>query len=209
MHKIGRIFFKGIITILPIALTIYILYWLGSSAESLLGGLLKLAIPEKYYIPGMGVLAGFVLIILVGILINIWLVRRIFDLGDHLLEKIPLVKSLYNSFKDLVRFLDKDKQKEFNKVVMVKFDNQNTRMMGLVTREDFKNLPEGIGTKDDIAVYLPMSYQLGGFTVFVKQDQIQPVDMTIEQAMRFALTAAMSTEKPDHSPNEHKPAKQQ
>jgi uncharacterized membrane protein len=65
------------------------------------------------------------------------------------------------------------------------------RLIGFITREDFGDLPVGIGGDDAVAVYLPMSYQIGGFTTMVPRSAVQPVDMSIEQAMRFAVTAGM------------------
>jgi uncharacterized membrane protein len=195
MRKIGKYFLQGLIALLPILLTIYILYWLAISAESILGGFIKLVIPDSLYLPGMGVAAGFVLVFCVGILLNLWLFRKIFQLGEKLLEKLPIVKSLYGSIRDLMGFFDTSKKKDFNKVVMVELADKDTRLMGLVTREDFDELPDGIGNNKTVAVYLPMSYQMGGFTVFVPNKNIQPVDMAIEEAMRFTLTAAVSTKK--------------
>jgi uncharacterized membrane protein len=195
MKKIGKYFLQGLIALLPIALTIYILYWLAISAESFLGGFIKLFIPDGLYVPGMGVAAGFALIFSVGILLKVWLFRKIFQWGEKLLERLPIIKSLYGSIRDLMGFFDTSKEKDFSKVVMVKIADKNTRLMGLVTREDFDELPDGIKDGETVAVYLPMSYQIGGFTVFVPKENIRPVDMTIEEAMRFTLTAAVSTKK--------------
>lgn len=193
MKKIGKFFLQGLIAVLPIALTIYILYWLAIRAESILGGLIERIVPV--YKPGMGVAAGFVLILSVGILLRLWLFRKLFRWGEAILEKLPLIKSLYGSIRDLMSFFDTSKKKDFNKVVMVNIGDENTRLMGLVTREDFSNMPDGISDSDTVAVYLPMSYQMGGFTVLVPKKNIQAIDMSIEEAMRFTLTAAVSTKK--------------
>lgn len=195
MKKIGKYFLQGLIALLPIALTIYILYWLAINAESVLGGFIRFFVPESLYLPGMGVVAGFVIVLSVGILLKVWLFRKVFQWGEKLLEKLPIIKSLYGSIRDLMGFFDTSKKKDFSKVVMVEIPDKDTRLMGLVTREDFNELPDGIDDKDTVAVYLPMSYQMGGFTVFVPKKNIQPVDMTIEEAMRFTLTAAVSTKK--------------
>lgn len=193
MRKIGTLFLQGLIAILPIALTLYLIYWLATSAESVLGRAIRSVVTEKYYVPGLGVLAGFVLTLGVGILLKIWLFRRVFSLGETLLQRIPGIKSIYGSIRDLVGFFDASKQKEFDKTVMVTVGD-DTRLMGLVTREDFSDLPEGIGDDKTVAVYLPMSYQLGGFTIMVPKARIRPVDMKVDQAMQFVLTAAVSAE---------------
>jgi uncharacterized membrane protein len=194
MRRIGRLFLQGLMAILPIAITVYLVYWLATSAESVLGRAIKSAVGEDYYVPGSGVLAGLVITIIIGVLLRIWLFRKVFSLGERILEKIPGVKSLYGSIRDLVGFFDASKQKEFDKTVMVSLGDGHTRLMGLVTREDFAGLPEGIGKDDTVAVYLPMSYQLGGFTVMVPRDRTEAVDLKVDEAMQFVLTAAVSAE---------------
>jgi uncharacterized membrane protein len=192
MTRIAKIFLQGFMAILPIVLTLYILYGLAASTESLLGRVIRFFIKEAY-IPGMGIAAGFLLIFGIGILLHVWLFRKIFDFVEKSLEKVPLIKTLYGSIRDLMSFFDTAKKKEFDKVVMVTI--ADTRLMGLVTREDFNKLPAGIDTGQTVAVYLPMSYQLGGFTAFVERANIHPVDMRIEEAMRFIVTAGVSTRK--------------
>ena len=194
MKKYGTLFLQGLIAILPITLTVYLVYWLAASAESVLGKAMRFVISDNYYVPGLGVLAGVLITLGVGVLLRIWLFRKVFSLGETLLQRIPGIKSLYGSIRDMVGFFDASKQKEFDKTVMVALADENVRLMGLVTREDFGDLPEGIGDEQTVAVYLPMSYQLGGFTVMVPKAKIRPVDMKVDQAMQFVLTAGVSAE---------------
>jgi uncharacterized membrane protein len=190
---IGKRFVHGLIAILPIALTLYLIYWLATSAESILGAVIRYVIGDAY-VPGLGVLFGFLITLGIGVLLQLWLFRKVFSLGEALLQKIPGIKSLYGSIRDLVGFFDSSKEKDFDKTVMVAIGDENTRLMGLVTRESFDDLPEGIGDDQTVAVYLPMSYQLGGFTIMVPKDKIHPVDMTVDRAMQFVLTAGVSAE---------------
>ena len=67
------------------------------------------------------------------------------------------------------------------------------RVMGLVTRENFSDLPQGIGDEGSVSVYLPMSYQLGGFTVFIPRAKLQLIDMPPKDAIRFTLTAGITS----------------
>ncbi len=195
MKHVGKLFLQGLMAILPIALTIYILFWLAKSAESVLGDSIKFSISEKLYVPGMGVIAGFLIILGIGVLLKMWLFRRLFDWGERTLEKLPLIKTLYSSIRDLMGFFDASKEKEFSKVVTVTFGDEELRLIGLVTRENFDELPQGMGDEETVAVYLPLSYQMGGLTVMVPRSRITPIDMSVQQAMRFALTAGMSIKK--------------
>ena len=67
--------------------------------------------------------------------------------------------------------------------------------VGLVTRSDFSDLPPGIGEEGEIAVYLPMSYQIGGFTVIVPRSAVRKVDISTHRAMGFIVTGGMSTDR--------------
>ena len=88
MKAISKIFLTGLATVFPIIATFYILFWLASTAESLVGRLIRLFVPDDFYRPGLGVAAGLVVVLLVGILMNVWIVRKLFEWGERLLENI-------------------------------------------------------------------------------------------------------------------------
>ena len=192
MKLIMRLFFTGLAAVLPVTVTLYVLYWLGSTAESILGRGLRILVPNSLYWPGMGVVAGLVLVFGIGVSMKAWLFRKVFRWSERFIERIPLVKALYGAVRDLMIFFSGSNKKTMRKVVMVTIGNTPLRLIGFITREDFANLPVGIGIDDTVAVYLPMSYQIGGFMAMVPRSAVQPIDMSIEQAMRFAVTAGMS-----------------
>ena len=195
-RRISRIFLRGLVVILPIAITLAIVYWLVVSAEALLGGIVHLVLPDRYYRTGLGVLLGIVIVLLAGLTVNVWFTRALLGRAEALMERIPVVKSVYGAIRDLATFMSGGKSKErFQKVVMVSV-NEEMRLIGFLTREDFTDLPAQLAATDDtVAVYLPMSYQIGGFTVYMPRSRVEPIEMTIEDAMRFTLTAGMSSAK--------------
>jgi uncharacterized membrane protein len=195
MKPIIGLFLTGLAAVLPVVVTLYVLFWLGSTAEAFLGGGLKLLIPESLYWPGMGVVAGLVLLLVIGALMKAWLFRKVFRWGERMVERIPLVKALYGAVRDLMGFFSNSDTKAMRRAVMVTVCDTPVRLIGFITREDFGDLPAGIGGDDAVAVYLPMSYQIGGFTAMIPRSAIQPIDMSIEEAMRFAVTAGMSAVK--------------
>lgn len=192
MSILRRIFLKGLAAIVPLGLTLYIIYWMGSGAESFLGGILQKFLPEGYYWPGLGLVAGLLIIFATGILINAWLVRRFFTLGETMLEKLPLVKTILNALRDLTTFLSRSKAKsELKQVVLVQY--LDIKLIGFITHNNPENLlgqEHGAGL---IAVYLPLSYQIGGYTVFIPRARVTPIDMSVEDAMRIVLTAGLSS----------------
>lgn len=197
MKRIGDIMFKGLVAMLPALLTMYILFWLVRSAETLLGDLIKLLLPQGWYIPGMGLLAGVIVTLLFGLTLNAFLVRKLLALGERLADHIPMVKTLYGSLKDFIGFFASQRDSQFSQVVTLEleFGGKPLRLIGFVTRNDFSGLPEGIGNDDDIAVYLPLSYQIGGYTVIVPRSAVKPVAMSPHRAMGFVVTGGMISEK--------------
>jgi uncharacterized membrane protein len=204
---IYRTFGKGLFAILPIAVTLYALYWLGAIFERAIGGVLQLFLPltinEQVYLPyiqGMGLVLGVVLVFLAGVALNTWFTQWLYDWFEALIDRIPLVKSIYGSVRDLLGFFASAGNRS-EQVVVIEFGEGSHRMqlLGFVTRQDCHNLPDGLGGDDRIAVYLPMSYQIGGYTIMVPRDSVTPISMNTEQALRFAVTAGMSTERAGES----------
>jgi len=192
MRYLTTIFLKGLGAVLPIALTIYFIYWLGKSIELLIRPILLYFIPQGIYWPGMGLVAGVLLLFGIGLLVDAWIIRQLFRLGEVILEKIPLVKSIYSSLRDFMDYFTRLKEKDsVQKVVSVRFGE--ARLIGFVTNSKRNTTLSKISDTDDlVSVYLPMSYQIGGYTVYVPRDQVEPLDMSVEDAMQMVLTAGLA-----------------
>ena len=189
MRKIWNLLMKGLAAVLPIGLTIYIVWWLGTSAESLLRDAITLVIPEHHYWPGMGLVVGFVLLLAAGAVVNAYVVRWAMRAWDEFLSRIPLVKTIYAALRDLVKFLPGDgKRRDLRRVVLASFGE--ARLMGFVTRESPPEL--GADGANMVAVYFPMSYQIGGYTLYLPRDRLTALDLSVEEAMRIVLTAGVS-----------------
>lgn len=188
MKKITQVFLRGLFAVLPLAITLSILYWLGTTAEAVLGGLLQWLLPPGWYWRGMGLLVGFVAILAIGVLLNAFIFRKLASLLDGVFERIPLVKTIYNSVRDIARFAaGSQRERELQKVVSITIDD-DIRLIGFVTQKSMQ-----VGDSDNlVAVYFPMSYQIGGYTLFVPESRLQPLDISVQDAMRMVLTAAIT-----------------
>lgn len=195
MSKIQKIFISGLISFLPIAVTIYIVYAGITIVENLLGRFLIKLLPEDVYIPGYGFLATLVLIFLLGLMLNNFVTAGIMRKLQEKLTEIPFIKVVYSPLRDLMNLFSKaNGSGALQKVVFVQFD-QNKEILGLVTRENFQDLDAQIHiAPDKIAVYIPMSYGMGGYTVLVDKSQIRHADIPVEKAMSLALTAWIKTD---------------
>ena len=194
MRHFGSIFLKGLLAVLPAVVTLYLIYWLIVTAERALGAIVRVFIPDAWYLPGMGVVLAVAGIFAIGVLLNVYLLRRLWDWGERVLLRLPVIRTIYGAVQDLTGFVSR--AEEFgDQVVKVPLPGSEYRVLGVVTRRVWDGVARGLGGDDTIAVYTPMSYQVGGYTLLVPASVVEPVDMSVEDAMRFAVTAGMSTQR--------------
>ena len=189
LKSISKILITGFITLLPVVLTIYLIYWLAISSEQVMGNALKFLLPNTVYFPGMGMIAGLIVVFIVGLMMNAYMVRQLFALGEQLLYRLPLIKTVYRAFRDFFDFFS-PKKEQFGQVVAVTLNGME--LVGFVTQEDPRRLPESFRDRDSVLVYLPMSYMVGGYTVLIPRSDLRPLKMSMEEAMRFVLTAGIT-----------------
>ena len=180
-------------TILPVVLTLYLLYWLAVSAESVLGGMIQLMLPESLYWPGMGLIAGLIAVFAVGLLMHAYIVQRLFARGEQLLYHVPIIKSVYRAIRDFFDYFSPTSKKEFEQVVAVSIGNTGMQVIGFVTQANPQHLPEDFREQDNILVYMPLSYMIGGYAVLMPRSAVRPLNMSMEEAMRFTLTAGVTS----------------
>jgi uncharacterized membrane protein len=195
MNTLGKLFLKGLAVVIPLALTLAILWWVAAGAERLMGTVLKFSLPEGWYIPGMGLVSGLALIALIGLLSHVLIFQKLFNLGETILHRLPLIKSIYTAIKDFIDYLNPDKDSELGKVVMVQLPGQSFQLLGFVTREQFDDLPFTPVAEDPVAVYMPMSFQIGGYTVFLPRSCLTPLDIPFEEAMKLVLTGSVTKDR--------------
>jgi uncharacterized membrane protein len=193
MNSIGRIFLAGLLTVLPVLATLYLVLWLVAAMERFFGAQVKWLMPDEYYRTGMGLLLAVAIIFGVGLLTHALVFRRVFGWTERLLLEVPLVRSVYAALRDLFGLVASGQDEAALQVVSVTLPGTNLRAMGFVTRREFGDMPAGVGREGEVAVYLPMSYQIGGYTVFLPREQAVPVLMSREEAMKFILTAGLKT----------------
>lgn len=185
----GGIFKRGILAVAPLALTLVLVLWLYQTLEALFKPIVEMIVGKNHYFSGLGIVVALVLIFIVGSIINNWIIQKCTSAFESLLGKIPFVKTLYHSIEEVVNHFRAKEKKQEGQVVVVEI--LGMKLVGLVTRECFQDVAKGIGEEGDVAVYLPMSYQIGGYTVIVPKSQIRRIGMTMEEGMRFAVTAGV------------------
>lgn len=191
--NIYQYFLRGLLTALPLGLTVYLLYIFLNWSETLAMQLIRPFIGD-FYVPGMGLLLGIVCIFLLGFLVSQRGVAKLLLLVELPFTNLPVVKSIYSSFKEFAAYFSPQRKQDAQQtVVILKLPGQDLEVVGLVTRQRVDDLPAGFLQGDRVAVYLPMGYMIGGYTVFVPRDWVQPINVSVEEAMRASMFAWMST----------------
>lgn len=186
---LNKTFIQGLKALAPITLTLVFTIFIFRTIEDFFRFVLIQIMPPEYYFVGLGALIGMTFVFIIGLIVNAWLFQKLYNLGEAILRRIPIIKSLYSGIVDMVRFFDNEKQ---NKGRPVFVDTPIGKVIGFVTRESFDDLDDAIESDDEVAVYIPMSYQIGGFTFFMKKSELQKLDLSVEKAMRFVLTAGIT-----------------
>ena len=192
LQKLGLTVAKGLLALLPISLTLFVIIWLVTTVEE---GVLPF-IPQSLYFPGLGVLITLVALVFVGLLVNAYILQMLIAWGSGLLERIPLVKTVYGTIHDAVNLIKIGKEQQMKSVVSVKITDA-IHLIGFITNDEgaksiFKN-------ENKIGVYIPLSYQIGGYTLYIDRDQITPLDIDVETAMRISLTGGSRKATATHS----------
>ncbi|AIE60433.1 DUF502 domain-containing protein [Bacillus methanolicus] len=191
MKSIFRNFINGILTIVPIILVIYVVFKTFLFLDSLLGNVLKPYLKDDY-IPGIGLLATLALITILGWLSTKFLTGTIIKLIDRLLEKIPVVKTIYSVIKDTIHSFLGEK-KSFSKVALVTIPGTEMKSIGFITAENLETFYNPL--KDYTAVYIPQTFQFAGMTFLIPKEQIEIIDVKPEDAMKFILSGGMTSKR--------------
>ena len=191
MKRLSQYFFRGLITFLPLAITVYVLVLFVTWTERTAMWLIRPVI-GNFYLPGLGIALGGVLILALGMLISQPITSRLLSWVELPFTNLPVVKSIYTSLKNFADYFAPHEQ-DAQQVVLLKWPGNELGIVGLVTRQSMQGLPGALGELDQVAVYLPMGYMIGGYTVFVPRSWTTPIDMSVEEAMRMALVAFMAS----------------
>lgn len=194
--RITQYFLRGLITFLPVALTLYTLYLFVAWTESLARWLVQPIVGE-FYLPGLGIVIVAGLIFGLGVLVSQPGLARLLSWFELPLTNLPVVKSIYSSLKNFADYFAPQEQPQ-QQVVLLRMPGSEASIVGLVTRQSFEGLPGVLGELDQVAVYLPMGYMIGGYTLFVPRAWVTPIEMSVEEAMRSSLIAWMAAQRKDN-----------
>jgi len=187
MAKQIQIILAGAVIVVPLGATIAVIVWIGLWVGGIGSWLLSLVWADIKLPPYVGVLVVLGLLYAVGLLARTWLFGRLFSLLDRILSRVPGVKTIYESIRDILKLFAGDPA-QMGKAVLYRQPGTDMVLLGIRTNER----PEGVADRfpdQRVAIYQPYSYMFGGPTVYVPADHVTEIDMSVDKAMKLCATA--------------------
>lgn len=198
LKKIFQYFLQGLIILAPIAITVYAVSALFNFIDGILPGIIEKIFPSflgndaqgrPIKIPGVGFILVILVVIFVGYISSSFIVGKLVELFDKILERTPGIKLIYTTIKDFFEAFA-GKKKKFEKSVLVDIDGKDAWQIAFITREELHEF----GLNEYVAVYIPQSYALTGRLYFIRPDKIRLLDDKISatDAMKFAISGGVT-----------------
>ena len=183
-----RYLIAGIVFWLPIIITLWVIHFLVALFDHALK-LLPSAMQPEYllgmHIPGIGFIVAVFLVLLTGLVMSNFIGRRISNLGDKMVERIPLIRSIYSGIKQTLGVLLSDNSRSFREVVLVQFPKEHSYALAFVT-----NTLELADNQSLVTVFIPTTPNpTSGFLLMVPKKELIYLDVSFEQASKFIVSA--------------------
>ena len=198
-RRIRNVFITGLLITLPIALTWFILQFLLNNFDALspvfTNILIQLGapIPEGYRIPFLGLVVTLLIVLIVGWLTTNFFGKKVFQIGELLIEKIPFVRRIYKGSKQVVSSIAEADKSAFRKVVLIEFPRRGLLAIGFVTGESRGEVQE-LTRENMLNVFVPtMPNPTSGFLIFSPLEELTEVSMTIEEGIKYVVSGGLVT----------------
>lgn len=205
---IKRYLITGLLVWLPITITLWVVTYIVSTTDHLLNLLPNQWQPESYLgfnIPGLGFIMAVIVLFITGVLGANVLGRKIIEGWDSLLGRIPVVKSIYSSVKKVSESLLSDNSRSFKTPVLVPFPQPGIWSIAFVSGSIAPSLQSALGCEEYLSVYVPTTPNpTGGYYIFVRKQDIHPIDMSVDEALKYVISLGMVV--PDENKNGKLPA---
>ncbi len=195
--NLARLFLQGLLILAPISVTIWILYSAFFLIDGILPGMVYSVAPKLLgtdaaglprRIPGLGFVVFIGIALIVGYISPSWIVSRVVEFGENLLERTPGIKFIYSTVKDFFEAFAGNKRK-FTKSVLVSIAEPDVWQVGFITQEELHEFD----LQEYVAVYVPQSYAFAGHLYFVKRDRVRILtDISSANAMKFAISGGVA-----------------
>jgi len=198
-RRLRNIFLAGFLVTLPIALTLFILNFLFKSLDALSPTfthwliMLGAPLPEGYRVPFLGVIMTFIIVFLIGALTTNIFGKKLLQLWEGLVGKIPFVRRIYKGTKQVVSSLATVDTESFTKVVLVEFPRKGVHALAFVTGKTRGEL-QRLTSDNHINIFVPTTPNpTSGFIIFTDPSEVVELDMTIEEGIKYVVSGGIVT----------------
>jgi uncharacterized membrane protein len=199
-YRLRNLFIAGLLIVLPISITLFVLTFLFKKLDNLLSPafvklliLFGLPLKEGQFIPGFGFVATILTILLAGLITRNIIGRKFFNLGEIIVEKIPVARSIYSGLKQIIETVTKSQTETFSKVVMIEYPRKGLLSLGFVTCAAKGEIQE-VTNESVVNVFVPTTPNpTSGVLVFVSKKDIIPLSMTVEDGIKLVVSGGIVT----------------
>ena len=187
-------FLTGLLVILPISITVYVIWILIRGMDAILKYIPAKYLPETYlqiHIPGLGLILVVILVFVVGLLTRNFIGRKIVHLGENIVDRIPLVRILYTGVKQLLEPLFLQKTNGFKRVALIEYPRRGVHVIGFVTGES-KGEVQNKTSKNMMNVFVPTTPNpTSGFYILIPEDEVVSLNMSVEDAFKLIISGGI------------------
>jgi uncharacterized membrane protein len=205
MSKLRKWLFSGLLVLVPLIITLWVIDWVVSTLDKSLAILPKAWQPDEYlglHIPGLGVVFALVVVLTIGALASNFIGRQLVTWWHALLHRIPVVRSIYSGVKQVSDTLFSEKGNAFRKAVLVQFPREGMWTIGFLTGKPGGELVQHLGS-EHISLYVPTTPNpTGGYFVMVKASDCIELDMSVDEALTYVVSMGVIV------PGAHEPSAQ-
>lgn len=189
LKQLRNRFLTGLFLILPLSISLVVLWWAFTKIDWILGNLFQKYL--KIEIPGLGLITLLILITLIGVVAQNYIGRRLIHFSEVVVTKIPILRSIYNTTKQFTEGLTQADKTAFRQVVLIEYPRPGLFSPGFLTGDSPPEACRKTGEKL-LNVFVPMvPNPIGGFLVFVPENQVTFLDMSIEDGLKLFITAGV------------------
>jgi len=188
-----KYFISGLLAFLPLALSVYLFVWVITFADGLLGKYLEPLMRGYlgFYIPGLGLILGILLIIVIGFIVTRYFGMKIQQALEKMFLRLPFFKQVYPAVKEIADFFFSRGRLKFKTVVLVEYPRKGIYSFGFLTNESGKRINDCL-REDMCNIFIPSAPgPVTGFVLVVPRKEIVFTDITVEEAVRFIMSGGV------------------
>jgi uncharacterized membrane protein len=196
ISRIRTYFLTGLVVAGPVAVTLWLVWWFVTWVDGLVRPLFPMAYrPETYLpvkIPGLGLIIAFVALTLLGFLTANLIGRKLVEIGENILSRMPIVRPIYRTAKQIFQTLFSKSESSFRRVALIEFPSPGMWSLVFLTQSPTEGIAGRLPATEHVSAFMPCTPNpTTGFFFYVPKSEVIELDITVEQAMTVIMSAGI------------------